>query len=207
MGSFGFHYALPGASEAYTLDTVPLTVEGCVDDYVEGCLHDESAPIPIYAPVPGCVLHGWETVDDPGGYIPDQMIILKFTEQPITDCTATYGDVFEIGFFHADRRIYPTLPTARRGLVQQGDLIGYLCPPADLTVCNLGGSPTHVATTIVIRLVGVVLPPVHPSPDELQDFFPNLHDCIRLPMRVPAQPGDRPVNVSPQPDECTLFGY
>ncbi|GEM_PF-1977608 len=209
MGSRGFHYAnspdpstAPLATDrAITLDTVPLSVEGCVDD--DNCRgnHDPAELIPLFAPVSGCFL---TARGSPFAGLQRDVVVLKAASSP-SICSSSYPDpIIQISFTHIMPQSDPQaagLPLGNGSFVAKGTLIGYLCPPNSVGECNLS-APTHMALTMVSERFSSRPPKTNATTADLQAMFLNLHNCFALPLTDGV-----PVTVNPAPNLCLQYGY
>ena len=197
MGARGFH----PANNATTLDTVPLSVEGCVDNNNCDGNHEPGQPIPLFAPVSGCFI---SAAGSPQLRLAADIGVLKVTSNAQVCATASYPDpIVQLSFTH----LMPPaegLPRGNGSFVAQGTLIGYLCPPNSTGSCNLGGSATHMALTMVSdRVSSRPQGRTYSTDAEIQAMFLNLHNCIAVPFIT----GATPVIVNPNPNLCSVYGY
>lgn len=158
IGNYGIHHPIAG-SNSWTIDTVPLSVESCVDAGICGQTYSSSDSIPVYAPVSGSLISGYG--------MPDYTVVIKV---PVDEQTS-----ISISLTHLD-------PASLRpdSAIHQGDRIGYLCPQNARTACMEPNdtTATHLAIGLsVIRGHETVVA----NPQELLWFLENLQDCYPAP--------------------------
>lgn len=172
MGYRGVHQV---GNNALTFDTVPLSLEECIDKNTCGDV-PLNQPIPVFSPVSGCVI---QTPSTPS------TVVIKY----LSSCTDNPEPVIFISFSHIQDIDTREWIGGKR--ISKGQLIGYLCPVMPINTndsCNLNGSPTHLAIGLSIQYfsgsmtTNITGGKYYATDIELVRVMPNLHDCFALPI-------------------------